>query len=199
MTAPTDTTTIGVRPAHRNHDRHRRYGLTCDEYEELRRLANYACQVCGADEDRQPTGVLCIDHDATVGPWAVRGLLCNRCNSALDMPALAGASRDAYLSRPWFAAHPERPVSPPTRPHRRTASISACQHGRSALLDLTAQLSEIDREIAALRARAAELVVELLKADQPPTEIARMSPFSDAHVRTLARVAGIPPARRGRK
>lgn len=63
---------------------------------------------------------------------------------------------------------------------------------------LTAQIRKLDEKRAPLLERARELVIEKLKAGLPPTEVANHSPYSDAHVRTLARVAGIPPARRGK-
>ena len=62
---------------------------------------------------------------------------------------------------------------------------------------ITARLAEIEKEREPLRQRAGELVVALLKAKEAPTTVANRSPFSAAHVRTLARVAGLPPARRG--
>lgn len=65
------------------------------------------------------------------------------------------------------------------------------------LSSITEQLAAIEAQRTPLRDRAAELVVELLKADQQPSAVTAKSPFSDAHVRTLARVAGLPPARRG--
>lgn len=64
---------------------------------------------------------------------------------------------------------------------------------------ITARLSKIDKERDKLRERAAQLVVSLLEAKELPSEVANRSPFSGGHVRTLARVAGIPPAKRGAK
>lgn len=64
---------------------------------------------------------------------------------------------------------------------------------------ITAQLKTLDEKREALRDEGAELVVALLKADVPPTEVARRGPFSDAHTRTLARMAGLPPARKGKR
>lgn len=62
---------------------------------------------------------------------------------------------------------------------------------------ITAELDSIETQRDKLRKEAADLAVALLKADAPPTEVARRSPFSAAHVRTLARIAGLPPAPRG--
>ena len=51
-----------------------RYNLTKDEYNELEKSQNGVCVVCGKEE-------LCVDHNHESGE--VRGLLCNRCNSAV--------------------------------------------------------------------------------------------------------------------
>jgi hypothetical protein len=64
---------------------------------------------------------------------------------------------------------------------------------------VTAELREIEKRREPLRDRAAELVVAALRKDMPPSEVAARSPFSAAHVRTLAREAGIPPAPPGIK
>ncbi len=62
---------------------------------------------------------------------------------------------------------------------------------------ITTELEPLEKRRDELREEASKLVVELLKAGAAPTEVANRSPFSAAHVRTLARVAGLPPARRG--
>jgi predicted GIY-YIG superfamily endonuclease len=40
-------------------------------------------------------------------------------------------------------------------------------------------------------------VLAALRAGRGPTAVVNLSPFTDAHIRKLARAAGIPPARRG--
>ena len=42
-----------------------------------------------------------------------------------------------------------------------------------------------------------DAVIAALRAGIPPTDVAALSLFSDAHVRVLAREHGIPPAPRG--
>jgi hypothetical protein len=42
-------------------------------------------------------------------------------------------------------------------------------------------------------------VLDALRAGRPPKRVAELSPFSDAHLRQLARDAGIPPAVRGKR
>jgi len=79
--------------------------------------------------------------------------------------------------------------------------ISAMVEQKDQLGELdavTAQLTKLDKRRQELRDRASALVVDILRTGMPPTEVANRSPFSAAHVRTLARVAGLPPARRGK-
>lgn len=64
---------------------------------------------------------------------------------------------------------------------------------------ITAELAPIEDQRTKLREEASKIAVELLKADASPTEVAKRAPFSAAHLRTLARIAGLPPARRGGK
>jgi hypothetical protein len=57
------------------------------------------------------------------------------------------------------------------------------------------------RKVAAHERERAEhiaAVVAALKAGKRPTDVASWSPFTPAHLRKLARGAGIPPARKGR-
>lgn len=61
---------------------------------------------------------------------------------------------------------------------------------------VAAELKPLEERRDELREEASKVVVELLKAGAAPTEVAERSPFSAAHVRTLARIAGLPPAKR---
>lgn len=57
----------------------RRYGISSEQYEEMRERQGGACAVC-----RQvPEGNLCVDHSHADGQ--VRDLLCRSCNSALGL------------------------------------------------------------------------------------------------------------------
>lgn len=62
---------------------------------------------------------------------------------------------------------------------------------------ITTELDPLEKRRTELREEASKLAVDLLKGGAPPTEVAERSPFSAAHLRTLARIAGLPPARRG--
>ncbi|MFR9789054.1 endonuclease domain-containing protein [Streptomyces sp. MB22_4] len=87
---------------------HTRYVLTCTEYEDLLRYADDHCMLCQA---KRPAGrSLNIDHDHALGPWAVRGLVCDRCNQALRYVD-AGEKPDwlrirHYLDNAWHLSQP---------------------------------------------------------------------------------------------
>lgn len=70
----------------RRHQLKHNYGITVEEYDELFEIQEGACAICG----RTDNGVnqhgpmrLAVDHDHETGE--VRGLLCNRCNTALGL------------------------------------------------------------------------------------------------------------------
>lgn len=68
--------------------------------------------------------------------------------------------------------------------------------------DLAAATARYRRADKAREAAHDEVVAEIiaaLKAGEMPTEVAAQSPFTAAHVRKLAREAGIPPAKPGIK
>lgn len=88
----------------------KRYGLTITTWDEILKAQNYCCAICGATEPGGRDNGTAIggkppnwhtDHDAAIGPTAVRGLLCARCNLGLgwfkhDSALMAKAI--AYLS-----------------------------------------------------------------------------------------------------
>lgn len=76
---------------------HRRYQLNCQDYDLLLDRARNRCEICS-----DKIAGLVVDHDARIGDWAVRGLLCNRCNSNLDR--LRGVKVDRYLANGWYLA-----------------------------------------------------------------------------------------------
>jgi hypothetical protein len=76
------------------------YSLSCAEYDDLIRLAKGSCKIC-----KTPTDSLSIDHDHGLGTWAVRGLLCQRCNQHMKL-AERGLRRMTapmarYLANAW--------------------------------------------------------------------------------------------------
>lgn len=84
-----------------NHDtctRHRKYYLTCDQFDALQERSGGVCEMCGA----APFKMLYIDHDHGRGRYAVRGLLCARCNTQLVRKFKPPPSAAQYLSRPFY-------------------------------------------------------------------------------------------------
>lgn len=59
----------------------RSYGLTPEEFEQLRQAQNDRCAICGSSDWGRPSPS--IDHDHSTGK--VRELLCNRCNRTLGL------------------------------------------------------------------------------------------------------------------
>ena len=62
------------------------YGLGSDEFQLLVETQNNRCAICSQPETatrRGKTRTLCVDHNHKTG--TIRGLLCNRCNTALGL------------------------------------------------------------------------------------------------------------------
>lgn len=78
---------------------HRRYWLTCDEYDAIARDQGQCCKICG------DPGPLVVDHDHTRGLWAVRGLVCGLCNTLLAQVDNgrwdATVAVEGYLAGAW--------------------------------------------------------------------------------------------------
>lgn len=169
---------------------HTRYRLTCREFDALRHEASERCQICGTPERDLPGQLLHVDHEPAVGPWAVRGVLCNRCNTGMHLPAIAGPRVDAYLADPWYRRQPGRHVAPAKRPPGVDALL--------AHLDLvTRRAGSLGREV--VRDELAAAIVAALKGGARPSEIVSRSPYSSSSVWRIARIGGVPPARQGRR
>lgn len=100
-------TMVRTLPDHDRCNTHRGYKLSCDQYESLLARCGQRCEICRYVNGAPGRLKMHIDHR---GPrWAVRGLLCNGCNTRLqDANAFSGAAA-RYLVRPWWkrqcAAH----------------------------------------------------------------------------------------------
>jgi len=57
------------------------YGITFEQYQQMVESQGNKCYICGVRAEETPKGVLSIDHCHQTD--AVRGLLCDRCNTAL--------------------------------------------------------------------------------------------------------------------
>lgn len=88
---------------HRGCVKHRNYHLTCVEYDRLILRSAGICDICC----RLPKYWLVIDHDHRLGRRAVRGTLCERCNTRLGKIEAGSRKPEeaelAYLTRPWHA------------------------------------------------------------------------------------------------
>lgn len=80
---------------------HVKYTLSCRQFDRLLARSGGRCEVCMVEAARERFGVLSIDHAHNLGKWAVRGLLCNRCNTTLDAQADLAIYRD-YLRRSFY-------------------------------------------------------------------------------------------------
>lgn len=90
---------------------HTLYSLTCESYDRLWRRANGCCELCGR---RLIVESMAIDHDHTLGRWAVRGLLCITCNAHrlryMESGAVPLSARAMhYLANAWHLKHPPAP------------------------------------------------------------------------------------------
>lgn len=76
------------------------YSLTPEQYQAILVGQGGGCAICGAESGNSKGHRLFIDHDHVTG--ALRGLLCNRCNSSLgymrDSPSMLRRAAD-YLER----------------------------------------------------------------------------------------------------
>src|SRR5580698_961468 len=59
-----------------------KHGLAITEYNAMRVIANYCCQICKKHECDVPNGLLVDHYDDNGFP---RGLLCNGCNTVLGI------------------------------------------------------------------------------------------------------------------
>lgn len=65
---------------HRKLNNSRWFNLSSEEFDELRALADYRCEICSKEEvDKN----LCVDHCHSTG--VIRGYLCKQCNSAIGL------------------------------------------------------------------------------------------------------------------
>lgn len=75
----------------------RNYGITIEQYEEMKRIQNGLCAIC---LKKPPPGRIAVDHCHATGK--IRGLLCIACNLILgngkDSPDILRAAAD-YLER----------------------------------------------------------------------------------------------------
>jgi hypothetical protein len=95
--------TPGTLPDHERCSTHLWHALGCEQYERLLARSGQRCEICGLPGAENPRRKLFIDHSA-LNRWAVRGLLCNRCNTRLTVEAeIAALDWCAdYLADSWW-------------------------------------------------------------------------------------------------
>lgn len=92
---------------------HLRLRLSCQDFENLLERCANRCEICQIPGPDAPRGKLFIDHDHRYGLYAVRGLLCARCNILMrdvDRCLRADPRATAYIENAWFMW---RLVNPP--------------------------------------------------------------------------------------
>jgi len=113
--------------------------LSCGTYEGLLAESGQRCRICQTEARHNTAGKLFIDHDDSMGKWAVRGLLCHRCNSLLaEKPGWAvvpPADFRTYLADPWYVRRARQlgveltmPPEPPRSALVRDAHGRAWEH-----------------------------------------------------------------------
>jgi hypothetical protein len=117
-------------PDHDRCDTHRGYKLSCEQYERLLARSGQRCEitVCRADVRETSQRKLSIDHS---GPWwAVRGLLCTRCNTRLKDGRGWFEGGPEYLANTWWIQECRR-VGMPTQlaPEPAIGAAIRDQHG----------------------------------------------------------------------
>ncbi len=183
---------------------HVKYLLTCDEYEDMRTIGRDLCQICDKPASEEPSDALRIDHDPLLGWWAVRGLLCNRCNSGLPYERLAGLRTDAYLADPWYARRLAEAGITLSRTEPKDSApwdVASPDHASAlaALAEAAVAFAAAKAAFDAAQKRKVASVVAGLKAGIGPSAVARRAHITDAYVRSIARAHGIPPAAPGPK
>ncbi|MGW7001353.1 endonuclease domain-containing protein [Streptomyces sp. NPDC054933] len=163
---------------------HKAYQLSCDDYDRLVDHASGVCQICGAAPDQDVRGFLVVDHDAKVGQWAVRGLLCSDCNTALPAGSEPSWAR-AYLADPWW------------RRERIDEAVTTRQQQAKEADRLLVEVVLAAEAYSEARAKLEAALFAALRAPGArPARIAKASGWTAAYVRKLARAAGIEPDER---
>lgn len=91
-------------PAHQSCN-HLLYKLSCVDYEDLIARCGNRCEICGTPGPQAPRAKLFIDHDHRYGLYAIRGLLCARCNVLMrdvDRCRRVDERAEAYMANAWF-------------------------------------------------------------------------------------------------
>ncbi len=72
-----------------------KYGISQDDYDQIKKKQDNKCAICGEDE-KNLKRILCVDHCHTTKE--VRGLLCDTCNKFLGFYENLGEKCKIYLN-----------------------------------------------------------------------------------------------------
>lgn len=125
--------------------RHFLYQLTCNEFALLVARSEGRCERCGIATPR-----LSIEHDHAAGIWAVRGLVCHRCN--ITVSAIERGERNLDQATLSYLASPFHRLISATSPGLRPIQHPGTERPRPSrdqrITDRTAAEDLVD-EIAA--------------------------------------------------
>lgn len=138
---------------------HKRYSLSCDEFEDLLARSDHKCEICRRPGSDTGHGQLFIDHDPRLGLWAVRGLLCASCNSKLANGNAFSEAAEAYLLLP-MKQRKSRP--------RRTRSPNPKSDITKRLNDAMTAMEEAEARAAEARADFGRTLKELRERPVDP-------------------------------
>lgn len=85
------------------------------------------CEICRRPAHKTRNGRLFIDHHPFTGRWAVRGLLCNSCNTTLGDKYPWNAASDRYMENPWYARFFASMGLPPEVTEPGVGGVVACR------------------------------------------------------------------------
>ncbi|MCX4751734.1 endonuclease VII domain-containing protein [Kitasatospora sp. NBC_01287] len=90
---------------HHRNCQHSAYRLTCEDFEAIWEHAGGKCEICRAAPTEERHGGLVIDHAGEYSYFAVRGLLCRKCNRLMgevDSGRVKDERAYAYWENAWF-------------------------------------------------------------------------------------------------
>jgi hypothetical protein len=165
---------------------HWTYEMNCEDFDALRRRAGDRCEICRVLGEDTPHGMLHIDHDYKLGNRGVRGLLCSRCNTGLDLASVVPRdARSRYLAQPFHAVlERARPDGPPTKSELADELRKAARLRRAS--------SQRDQPS---RHRFRTAVVNALLSGMSQIDVVCVTGYTRSSIYLIARDGGVPPMR----
>jgi hypothetical protein len=151
--------------------------MDCDEFDALWARAAGRCEICRVVWRFVVQQRLDIDHDPRKGDWAVRGLLCSRCNTGLGTPGqMVGPEVDAYLANPWRT---KPPVTATARP-----SLSLVAELKSVAATYRREIEGMDR----LRPTLYRGIYDCWQRGDRPTDLVAATGLTRERIRQIIAV-----------